>query len=190
MNKKRILIIVLILLFVAILGVAFAKFNVKDSAGIDSANDAKKMIRAIYKNLEAELPSLETEMVDVNDVSLVTSYTGLNSNENIKYMVISEPLMTSQAYSLVIIKVKNNSLIEKMKQEIVDNIDMRKWICVSAEKLYVTNHDDLIFLVMSSDDLATPVYNEFKKYVNNEIGKELEKTNSEEDIDLPPEMTV
>ena len=41
---------------------------------------------------------------------------------------------------------------------------------------------------MSSDDWAKPVYENFKKYVNNEIGKELQKKNSEEDVELPPEM--
>ena len=64
---------------------------------------------------------------------------------------------------------------------------MRKWICVSAEQLYITNNGNLIFLVMSSDDWAKPVYENFKKYVNNEIGKELQKKSNEEDIELPPE---
>ena len=53
---------------------------------------------------------------------------------------------------------------------------MAKWLCVSAEKLYITNSDDIIFMVMARDNWATPVYNGFKKYVNNNIGKELTKT--------------
>ena len=73
------------------------------------------------------------------------------------------------------------------KKEIFDNIDMRRWICVSAEKLYITNYENVIFLVMSSEEWAKPVYEEFKKYVENDIGKELEKT-EEENIELPPEL--
>ena len=96
--------------------------------------------------------------------------------------------MNAQAYSAVALLVKEGTDVEKLKQEILDNIDMRKWICVSAEQLYITNNGNLIFLVMSSDDWAKPVYENFKKYVNNEIGKELQKKNSEEDIELPPEM--
>ena len=57
-----------------------------------------------------------------------------------------------------------------------DNIRMDKWICVSAEKLYITNYDNIIFAIMSSDDWATPVYNSFKNYVDNNIGKELTKS--------------
>ena len=49
---------------------------------------------------------------------------------------------------------------------------------LSASNLYITNNGNLIFMVMSSDDWAKPVYDNFKKYVNNNIGKELEKTNN------------
>ena len=33
---------------------------------------------------------------------------------------------------------------------------------------------------MADKDIAKAVYNDFKKYVNNNIGKELEKSNDEE----------
>ena len=95
--------------------------------------------------------------------------------------------MNAQAYSLVVLKVKDTSKIESMKQEMYDNINMAKWICVSAEKLYITNSNDIIFMVMASDDWANPVYNSFKKYVNNNIGKELTKTESGS-TDLPDEI--
>ena len=35
------------------------------------------------------------------------SYTGLSSNENIDAVVVSEPMIGSQAYSLVLVKVKD-----------------------------------------------------------------------------------
>ena len=72
-----------------------------------------------------------------------------------------------------------------MKQEMLDNIDMDMWICVSADKLYITNSGNIIFLVMTNEEWATSVYNNFKKYVNNNIGKELTKSNN---IELPDEL--
>ena len=65
---------------------------------------------------------------------------------------------------------------------------VKRVICVSAEQLYITNSGNLIFSVMADKDIAKAVYNDFKKYVNNNIGKELEKSNNEENIELPPEM--
>ena len=43
-----------------------------------------------------------------------------------------------------------------MKKEMLEGIDMRKWICVSAEKLWVTNYNDVIFFVMSSEEWGKP----------------------------------
>ena len=43
---------------------------------------------------------------------------------------------------------------------------------------------------MSDEEWAKLVYEEFKKYVDNKIGKELEKAGEEENIELPPEMFV
>ena len=97
--------------------------------------------------------------------------------------------MSSQAYSAVTVKVKSGANIEEIKKEMLENINMSKWICVSAEKMYITNNGNTIFMVMSNEDWANPVYNEFKEYVGNNIGKELEKT-EEENINLPPQMIV
>ena len=142
--------------------------------------DVNDIINTINKNNKNVLPELETLKVDIKNIDEVTSYTGLKTNDGIESIVVSEPLITSQAYSVAIVKVKDNADVEKIKQEMLDNIDMRRWICVSAEQLYITNSGNVIFSVMADKDIAKAVYNDFKKYVNNNIGKELEKSNDEE----------
>lgn len=193
MKKQTIAIILVIaVLIIAVIGIVVATSNKNSNseAKIETVGQMKSMMKTINSNLKEQLPQLETEEIDISDEELVKAYTGLQSNENVEKLVVSEPLMNAQAYSAVVLKVKPGADIEKMKQEIIDNIDMRKWICVSAEKLYVTNSDNIIFLVMSDEEWAKLVYEEFKKYVDNKIGKELEKAEEEEDIELPPEMFV
>lgn len=193
MKKQTIIAIVAVLIVAIIIGGVIAVNNNnsgnKDSVKIESAKDMKKMFSTINSNLKEKLPSLETQEIDVSDEMQVQTYTGLKSNENVEALVVSEPMMSSQAYSAVAVKVKRNADIETLKQEMLDNIDTSKWICVSASKVYVTNHDNVIFLVMADEEWAKPVYDEFKKFVNNNIGKELEK-NAEEDFELPPQMIV
>ena len=161
------------------------KGNVETPKAINDIND---VINTINKNNKNVLPELETLKVDIKNIDEVTSYTGLKTNDGIESIVVSEPLITAQAYSVAIVKVKDNADVEKIKQEMLDNIDMRRWICVSAEQLYITNSGNVIFSVMTDKDIAKAVYDDFKKYVNNNIGKELEKSNDEENIELPPEM--
>ena len=188
MKKQNFLIIGLILLAI----IAFITFIVVSGSGdkgsFNTTKDIKTLINTINKDNKDILPELETMKINVKNIDEVTSYTGLTTNDGIESITVSVPVMTAQAYSVAIVKVKDSADVEKIKQEMLDNIDMRRWICVSAEQLYITNSGNIIFSVMADKDVAKAVYNDFKKYVNNNIGKELEKSNNEENIELPPEM--
>ena len=188
MKKQNIFIIGLILLAVISFIIFILVSGSGDKGSVDTPKDINDIINTINKNNKNVLPELETMKVDIKNIDEVTSYTGLKTNDGIESIVVSEPLITSQAYSVAIVKVKDNADVEKIKQDMLDNIDMRRWICVSAEQLYITNSGNVIFSVMADKDVAKAVYNDFKKYVNNNIGKELEKSNNEENIELPSEM--
>ena len=190
MKKQNILVIALILLAVISFGIIILVSGKENKSSLETTKDIIKMINSINKDNKNVLPELETMKIDVKNIDEVTSYTGLTSNDDIESIVVSVPLITSQAYSVAVVKVKDTADVEKIKQEMLDNIDMGRWICVSAEQLYITNSGNVIFSVMTDKDIAKAVYDDFKKYVNNEIGKELEKTNDEGSIELPPEMTI
>ena len=176
MKKQNILIICLILLAV----ISFIIFILVSGGGnkgsLKTSKDINNIINTINKNNKDILPELETMKIDIKNIDEVTSYTGLKTNDGIESIIVSVPVMTAQAYSVAVVKVKDNADVEKIKQEMLDNIDMRRWICVSAEQLYITNSGKVIFSVMADKDTAKAVYNDFKKYVNNNIGKELEKS--------------
>ena len=188
MKKQNIFIIGLILLAV----ISFVIFILVSGSGnkgsVETPKDINDIINTINKNNKNVLPELETMKVDIKNIDEVTSYTGLKTNDGIESITVSVPVMTAQAYQVAIVKVKDNADVEKIKQEMLDNIDMSRWICVSAEQLYITNSGNVIFSVMADKDIAKAVYNDFKKYVNNNIGKELEKSNNEGNTELPPEM--
>ena len=191
MKKQTIIAIVIAVIAVLAIITGIVIWNNQKSNGgttIETASQMKEMFKSIYNKLGDELPDLETQKIDVSDASMVKAYTGLQSNENVETIVVSEPSMSSQAFSAVAVKAKAGANVENMKQEMLDNIDMAKWICVSASNLYITNSGNTIFMVMSDEDWAKPVYDAFKEYVNNKIGKELDKISSDADIELPPEM--
>ena len=190
MKKQNIFIISLILLAVISFVIFILVSGSSNKGSVETPKDINDIINTINKNNKDILPELETMKVDIKNIDEVTSYTGLKTNDGIESIVVSVPLITAQAYSVAIVKVKDNADVEKIKQEMLDNIDMGRWICVSAEQLYITNSGNVIFSVMADKDIAKAVYNDFKKYVNNNIGKELEKSNNEENIELPPEMSA
>jgi hypothetical protein len=60
--------------------------------------------------------------------------------------------MSTSAYSLCLVRVKDGADIEKMKTDIKDNVDPMKWICVGVDpqNVIVDNIGDVIFLLMSN----------------------------------------
>ena len=177
-NKKNIIIGCLIGGLVVLAGVIFAITSNKESETnetLQTAGDIKKMLKTIYKNLADELPELTTEEINLKESELVESLTGLKSTDDINTLVVSEPVMGSQALEVAVIKTKEKTDNEAMMQNIKDNVDMSRWICVSAEKLYIVNSGDVIFMVMADNDRAKSIYDEFVKYMDNKVGKTLEK---------------
>lgn len=151
---------------------------------ITSAEDLEKLIDKIYEGNE-NLPGLQTQAIEVADDITVHMLTGLEGGQDLEYLVASEPMINAQAYSLVIAKVKSGVDANKIAKEMNEKIDQRKWICVSAEKVYSTSSGDIVFLVMSDEETAKPVYDKFKELAGT-VGKEYVK--EEPEIDLPPEM--
>lgn len=177
---KKSTIAIIAVLVIAVVVIAVVMFMGKKEEGqvskMQTAQEMQEMFNTIYTKIGEEFPSLETREIDVTDEQAVMAATGLKSANQVEAIVVSEPLMNAQAYSAVLVKVAKDANIEEMKQEMLNNIDTRKWICVSAEKVYVTNNGNVIFLVMSSEEWAKPVYDEFKNAVEGKIGKELQKT--------------
>lgn len=181
MKNKGLIIGIVLLVAIVIIAVVFTgnKQNPENNGESQQQvsnlpEDLTQVVDKIYEKVETQLPNLATTELDVADAELVQYNTGLKSVDNVEKVVISEPLMTSQAYSLVLVKAKAGADIESMKKEMFDNIDTRKWICVEAEKVCVTNSDNLICLVMTNKETATTVFEAFKT-VAGTTGKELQR---------------
>ena len=184
-NTKTIIIVVCIILVIAVIaGLVFVNSKKDNSQNegnnnvvgmeLNTTEDLQNLITKTYENATIELPMLNTSVVDINDSNALKFSTGLDSNEGIEAVVVSEPLMSSQAYSLVLVKVKDGANVEDIKQKMFDNIDTRKWICVEADEVYATDSQNVVALVMANQEWAKPVYDSLKSLLGT-TGKELTK---------------
>ena len=74
----------------------------------------ENLISKIYTGLDDSLPpTLNTTEVGLSNQDIVKGYSGLESTEGIKMMVVSEPMIGSQAYSLVMVQAENSKNINK-----------------------------------------------------------------------------
>lgn len=175
--------IIAIILIVAGIVLSTNTKEIKSNIQITSTEDMCNLINTVYTGLEDILPpTLNTQIVDTNNLDVLKSFTGLTSNENIDSAVVSEPMIGSQAYSFVLVKVKDGVNPDMIAKEMSEKVDTRKWICVQAEKLYATSVDNLVVLVMASDEWATPVYNKVKEILGAH-NEEYTKINNDEVVD-------
>ena len=91
--------------------------------------------------------------VDLADADTVKYFTGLSSAENITDAAVYESMMGSQAFSLVMVRTAEGVDAKAVAQEMTDNIDTRKWICVGADEKIVAGYGDVVMLIMLDSQL-------------------------------------
>ena len=116
-----------------------------------------EIVEKVYAGLENDLPMLATTDSDDENVSY---YLGVESLDY-KEAVASEPMIGSIAHSIVVVRMNEGADIEKAKQDIKDNVDPRKWVCVEAESVFVESKGDVIILIMSSNEKAEKIKTNF-----------------------------
>ena len=106
----------------------------------------------IYKNTGVEAPMLQEFVVDD------ANKAGMLGTDEVAIAegLASEAAIMTIPHSMVLIRVPENTDIEKTKQLIRDNVNPRKWICVGveADQVIVDSIGDLVFLVMSANAQA------------------------------------
>lgn len=76
--------------------------------------------------------------------------------------IVSEPMISSSAYALALIRVEKEEEVEEIKKDIKENVNPAKCICVGVDpsNVIVDNIGDLVILIMS-DDNAKPLHEAF-----------------------------
>lgn len=104
------------------------------------------------KHGEIELP-LMTMTLDLTDLDGLTYNTSLTSADAVKDAAVSEPMM-GQPYSLVLIRANSAEEAATIAQEMYDNIDTRKWVCMEADTKTAAYYGDVAMFFMVSSDFA------------------------------------
>ncbi len=84
-------------------------------------------------------------------VSYLASFIGADAEKiGLTEAIVCEPMMTSRAHSVAVLRVKDGIDMEMVKSEIRNNVDPRKWICVGVkpENVKVENIGNLVLLAM------------------------------------------
>ena len=78
--------------------------------------------------------------------------------------VASEAMISSVAHSVVLVRLPEDADAQAVAEDIEANANPNKWLCVTAEKTEVVSHGNLVLLVMSFEDDATTVVDNFNAF--------------------------
>lgn len=130
----------------------------------------------IYANATAiEMAMGPATAIDLADVDAANYYLGVASTDSIENAVFSEPMIGSIPYSLCLVKAKEGADIEALKNEILNGVNARKWLCVAAEKIAVVNCGNIIMMVMAEEAIVDDVCKAFATVSNNTASEPLTK---------------
>ena len=104
------------------------------------------------KHGAVELP-LMSMTLDLADIDGLTYNTGLTAADKITEAAISEPMM-GQPYSMLLVRVAEGTDAKEIAQQMYDNIDMRKWVCMAADTKTAAVYGDVAMFFMISTDFA------------------------------------
>lgn len=156
-----------------------------DTAGmvhLNSVDEVSAFIDEVYEGVAEDLLPMEvmTTELDLGDADMLSYHTGLTDLEGIEGVYLSESMMTSTAYSAVYIRTTDEADAQSIRQQIMDNIDPAKWVCVTAEQEYAVILGNDVFFVMGYQDTASAVLEKAiaaAEARNMKVSDTIEKTN-------------
>ncbi len=145
----------------------------------------EEISESIYANetLTDEMAIAPAMEIALEDVDGLTYNLGVASADAIERAVISEPMIGSIPYSLALVKAKEGADIDALKNEILNGVNHRKWICVAAEKVAVVSCGDIVMMIMASEEIVDGIVAAFSTICEGNVSEVLTKAGEvQEDI--------
>ena len=106
------------------------------------------ILGAVYAGTGTRTTGLMTTELTEENLSFFLGVEKLDFLEG----VACEPMMSSRAHSVCLVRLKDGADVEQVKRDIAANVNPQKWICVGVdpENVRVENIGDLVLLVMDN----------------------------------------
>lgn len=164
------------------------------SAALQPEPDAELsgIVDQIYAAHPVDLMMVETTAVDLTNAEWYPYQTGLNEEQITKVdaAVTSEPGVGSQAYCMVLVRLKDKANGDEIAEAMLDGIDMHKWVCVAADKASVATFDDKALFVMADSELVDvdALMTDAANALGVTFGYNMSKESAEDYGELPDEL--
>ena len=110
--------------------------------------DLTAMVDKLYEGIAAEnMPMVMTQEVPADAFEGVFFIPAVDGAEG----VMSEPMMSSVAWSVCLLRVADGTDVESVRADIEKNVNPAKWLCVEATSVDVIANGNTILLAMTGE---------------------------------------
>lgn len=135
-----------------------------ESAGSDMPEEERTKLMDMMDKLVDGVTdgmSVSTEVIpaDMEEYYAIPDVDGV-------YAVVNAPMMSSIAYEVVLVEVPEGTDAEAVADQMRENLNPRKWVCVEAEETWVKTSGQYVVSVMTFKDMADQISANFDQLFN------------------------
>ena len=145
-----------------------------DEEGPQLDAELDELVNYIVKQANIGTRALFNAMITADASSTYVGLTDTEYNSFVEKGIANESMMMPSNYSFCILKLKNGTNVDDVKQKIFDNCNPRKWICMGAQYVLVVDSGDYVALVMSTKENCQAISEALKNKLGT-IGTTLER---------------
>jgi len=147
---KKLIALLLTVALVAVMAVGCGGGAASDKTPLEGTmeENANKIIEKNPVEFMGGIMPLDLTDTSEDGLAALQFNTGLTSGEKLSDIAVYEPMMGSIAFSMILVRVNDAADAKTVAQEMSDNIDTRKWICVEANEKITVGYGDVVMLIM------------------------------------------
>ena len=140
-------------------GCGFAK---EDNAGGKIEGDLAEVMDGIFGMTELD-PEFMEAYNNYYTKDVITEKEYLLGTNDIAFRegYYAVPSMSATAFQAVLLRLNEEQDPEEVKQQLLDNADPRKWVCVEPEVIRAENVGDVVFFIMGDKATADALMESF-----------------------------
>ena len=130
--------------------------NDETTATVLTLEELQAATAGIYEKSPVPFMAGDIPAEMINDESFAY-YTGLEDSSKISAVNVSESMIGSQAYSLVLVSVKEGEDVNAVADAMINGIDQRKWMCVEADLIRTVVSGNTVMLIMIDSEMQLDI---------------------------------
>lgn len=161
MAMKKVLSVLMATVIIVLCMTACGKAG--DSEDVHIEGELSDIIAEIYAGANVDSETKEAMEGFVTDILTEENEMSLLGTSDVPYTegIFSVPMISAIAYQCVLLRV-NPDDADSVKALLLENADLRKWVCVEAETAQAESMGDLVLFIMGEQKTADAVVASFK----------------------------